>query len=196
MRGGVARVVPALEGGDDDGRHGAWDGSSSGRGPSLHRTVGNQVGPPRRPPPHDPPPRCCSPSCPSPPWWRWHRRRWAHVEIEPAEAVAGATETLTFSVAYEGAATTGLVVQLPEGASVSEVPAKAGWTSRRRRGGAHGVLDRRLGRGRRHLQRGRRSSRRPRARCCSRRSSRPSRARSPGSARRRARTTAATRRPA
>ena len=54
---------------------------------------------------------------------------WAHVEIEPAEAVAGATESLTFSVAYEGSATTGLVVQLPEGASVSEVPAKAGWTS-------------------------------------------------------------------
>lgn len=54
---------------------------------------------------------------------------WAHVEIEPAEAVAGATESLTFSVAYEGSATTGLVVQLPEGASVSEVPAKTGWTS-------------------------------------------------------------------
>ena len=54
---------------------------------------------------------------------------WAHVEIEPAEAVAGSTESLTFSVAYEGSPTTGLVVQLPEGASVSEVPAKAGWTS-------------------------------------------------------------------
>jgi uncharacterized protein YcnI len=54
---------------------------------------------------------------------------WAHVEIEPAEAVAGGTETLTFSVAFEGSPTTGLVVQLPEGASVSDVPAKAGWTS-------------------------------------------------------------------
>jgi uncharacterized protein YcnI len=54
---------------------------------------------------------------------------WAHVEIEPAEAFAGATETLTFSVAYEGSATTGLVVQLPEGASVTAVPPKAGWTS-------------------------------------------------------------------
>ncbi len=54
---------------------------------------------------------------------------WAHVEIEPAEAFAGATETLTFSVEYEGAATTGLDVQLPDGASVVEVPDKAGWTS-------------------------------------------------------------------
>lgn len=54
---------------------------------------------------------------------------WAHVEIEPAEAIAGATETLTFSVAFEGAATTGLVVQLPEGATVAEVPPKDGWTS-------------------------------------------------------------------
>jgi periplasmic copper chaperone A len=54
---------------------------------------------------------------------------WAHVEVEPAEAVAGSTQALTFSVAFEGAATTGLVVQLPDGASVSEVPDKAGWTS-------------------------------------------------------------------
>ena len=54
---------------------------------------------------------------------------WAHVEIEPAEAVAGSTATLTFSVEYEGAATTGLEVQLPDGASVTEVPDKAGWTS-------------------------------------------------------------------
>jgi uncharacterized protein YcnI len=53
----------------------------------------------------------------------------AHVEVEPAEAVAGATQALTFSVAFEGAATTGLEVQLPEGASVSDVPPKAGWTS-------------------------------------------------------------------
>ena len=53
----------------------------------------------------------------------------AHVELEPSEATAGATETLTFNVAYEGAATTGLDVQLPEGASVASVPDKAGWTS-------------------------------------------------------------------
>jgi uncharacterized protein YcnI len=53
----------------------------------------------------------------------------AHVEIEPAEGVAGATATLTFHVAFEGSATTGLEVQLPEGASVEEVPTKAGWTS-------------------------------------------------------------------
>jgi uncharacterized protein YcnI len=55
---------------------------------------------------------------------------WAHVEVEPAEAVAGSTQSLTFNVAYEGAATTGLEVQLPDGASVTEVPEKAGWTSR------------------------------------------------------------------
>ena len=54
---------------------------------------------------------------------------WAHVEVEPEEAIAGATETLTFSVEFEGAATTGLEVQLPDGASVTEVPAKAGWTA-------------------------------------------------------------------
>jgi uncharacterized protein YcnI len=54
---------------------------------------------------------------------------WAHVEIDPSDAVAGATETLTFSVAYEGAATTGLEIRLPDGASVAEVPDKAGWTS-------------------------------------------------------------------
>ena len=54
---------------------------------------------------------------------------WAHVELEPGQAVAGATETLTFRVAFEGAATTGLDVQLPDGASVVEVPEKPGWTS-------------------------------------------------------------------
>jgi len=53
----------------------------------------------------------------------------AHVELEPTEALAGSTETLTFQVAYEGAATTGLDVRLPEGASVVEVPEKAGWSS-------------------------------------------------------------------
>ena len=40
---------------------------------------------------------------------------WAHVDVDPAEAVAGATETLTFRVAYEGSPTTGVEVQLPEG---------------------------------------------------------------------------------
>jgi len=56
---------------------------------------------------------------------------WAHVELEPEEAVAGSTETLTFSVEHgkDGAATTGLVVQLPDGAAVTEVPPKDGWTS-------------------------------------------------------------------
>jgi uncharacterized protein YcnI len=54
---------------------------------------------------------------------------WAHVEIEPAEAIAGSTETLTFSVAYEGAATIGLEVQIPDGATVVSVPDKPGWQS-------------------------------------------------------------------
>jgi uncharacterized protein YcnI len=54
---------------------------------------------------------------------------WAHVEIEPTEAVAGSTATLTFAVEYEGSPTMGLEVQLPDGATVSDVPAKAGWTS-------------------------------------------------------------------
>jgi len=53
----------------------------------------------------------------------------AHTELEPAEATAGSTETLTFHVAHEGAGTTGLDVELPDGASVVEVPAKAGWTT-------------------------------------------------------------------
>jgi len=53
----------------------------------------------------------------------------AHTELEPSEATSGSTETLTFHVAYEGAGTTGLDVQLPEGASVVEVPDKPGWTS-------------------------------------------------------------------
>jgi uncharacterized protein YcnI len=53
----------------------------------------------------------------------------AHTELEPEEAVAGSTEVLTFHVAYEGSATTGLEVQLPEGATVVSVPAKAGWES-------------------------------------------------------------------
>jgi uncharacterized protein YcnI len=53
----------------------------------------------------------------------------AHTELEPEQAVAGSTETLTFHVAFEGAGTTGLDVQLPEGASVASVPVKPGWTS-------------------------------------------------------------------
>jgi uncharacterized protein YcnI len=53
----------------------------------------------------------------------------AHTELEPSEATAGATETLTFNVAYEGAGTTGLEVQLPDGATLVEIPDKPGWTS-------------------------------------------------------------------
>jgi uncharacterized protein YcnI len=53
----------------------------------------------------------------------------AHTTLEPEEAVAGSTETLTFHVAHEGAATIGLDVRLPDGATVVQVPAKDGWTS-------------------------------------------------------------------
>jgi hypothetical protein len=53
----------------------------------------------------------------------------AHTELEPEEATSGSIETLTFNVAYEGAGTTGLDVELPEGAAVVEVPVKTGWTS-------------------------------------------------------------------
>jgi len=59
----------------------------------------------------------------------WAPPAWAHVEIDPAEAVAGSVTTLHISVAYEGSPTNGLVVQLPDGASVTSVPDKAGWTS-------------------------------------------------------------------
>lgn len=55
----------------------------------------------------------------------------AHVELDPGEAAAGSTATLTFSFRHgkDGTATTGLEVLLPEGASVVDVPPVAGWTS-------------------------------------------------------------------
>jgi hypothetical protein len=55
----------------------------------------------------------------------------AHVELEPTEALAGSTTTLTFSFHHgkDGSATTGLQVLLPEGATVVDVPPVAGWTS-------------------------------------------------------------------
>ena len=55
----------------------------------------------------------------------------AHVEVGPETAVAGSVTTLTFSFHHgkDGAATTGLQVRLPDGASVVSVPAVAGWTS-------------------------------------------------------------------
>jgi uncharacterized protein YcnI len=54
----------------------------------------------------------------------------AHVELDPGEAVAGSTITLTFSFHHgkDGTATTGLEVLLPEGASVVDVPELSGWT--------------------------------------------------------------------
>lgn len=55
----------------------------------------------------------------------------AHVEVDPTEAPAGSTTTLTFSFHHgkDGTATTGLEVLLPPGASVVEVPPVEGWTS-------------------------------------------------------------------
>ncbi len=56
----------------------------------------------------------------------------AHVEIDPPEAVAGSTTTLTFAFHHGGeggSATTGLDVQLPAGVTVVDVPEVAGWTS-------------------------------------------------------------------
>lgn len=56
----------------------------------------------------------------------------AHVEIDPAEAVAGSTVTIAFTFHHGGdggAPTTGLDVQIPEGVTVVEVPAVEGWTS-------------------------------------------------------------------
>ncbi|MGE3620409.1 MAG: DUF1775 domain-containing protein [Acidimicrobiia bacterium] len=55
----------------------------------------------------------------------------AHVGIDPEEATAGAVTTVTLSFHHgkDGTATTGLSVQLPEGASVVAIPAKDGWTA-------------------------------------------------------------------
>lgn len=55
----------------------------------------------------------------------------AHVDLDPGEAVAGSTTTLTFSFHHgkDGTATTGLQVLLPPGATAVEVPAVPGWTS-------------------------------------------------------------------
>ncbi len=55
----------------------------------------------------------------------------AHVELDPTTAEAGSTATLTFSFHHgkDGTATTGLEVQLPDGAEVVDVPAVTGWTS-------------------------------------------------------------------
>ncbi len=55
----------------------------------------------------------------------------AHVELDPGEAAAGSTATLTFSFHHgkDGTATTGLEVLLPEGAALVDVPEVPGWTS-------------------------------------------------------------------
>lgn len=61
----------------------------------------------------------------------WAPSAWAHVELDPGEAVAGSTQTLTFRFHHgkDGTATTGLVVQLPDGATLVEVPAVEGFVS-------------------------------------------------------------------
>lgn len=55
----------------------------------------------------------------------------AHVELDPGEALAGTTTTLIFSFHHgkDGAATTALEVQLPEGAAVQDLPAVADFRS-------------------------------------------------------------------
>ena len=55
----------------------------------------------------------------------------AHVELDPGEAVAGSTTTLTFSFHHgkDGTATTQLEVRIPDGASVVDVAPVEGWTS-------------------------------------------------------------------
>ena len=56
---------------------------------------------------------------------------WAHVDLEPGEALAGSTTTLTFSFHHgkDGTATTALVVQVPEGTTIVEAPAVEGFSS-------------------------------------------------------------------
>jgi uncharacterized protein YcnI len=53
------------------------------------------------------------------------------VDIDPDEAVAGSTATITISFTHgkDGTATTGLEVKLPDGGAVVTVPDVAGWTS-------------------------------------------------------------------
>ena len=55
----------------------------------------------------------------------------AHVDLAPEQAVAGSTTTLTFRFHHgkDGTATTGLEVQVPDGATVVEVPPVPGWTA-------------------------------------------------------------------
>jgi uncharacterized protein YcnI len=55
----------------------------------------------------------------------------AHVDLEPGEATAGSTQTLTFSFHHgkDGTPTTALEVQLPEGTEVVELGAVEGFTS-------------------------------------------------------------------
>jgi periplasmic copper chaperone A len=54
----------------------------------------------------------------------------AHVAVQPATAVAGADETLRFTVGHgcDGQPTTALRVELPPGVSAIEPQAKDGWT--------------------------------------------------------------------
>ena len=55
----------------------------------------------------------------------------AHVDIDPAEAVAGSVTTVTFTFSHgrDGAPTTGLEVKVPAGARILEVLEVEGWTS-------------------------------------------------------------------
>lgn len=55
----------------------------------------------------------------------------AHVNVDPTEAEAGSTTTVTFRFHHglDGSATTGLEVKLPDGAEVVETPEVPGWTA-------------------------------------------------------------------
>ena len=196
--GGVARVVPALEGGDHDRLVQRRDGSSSGRGPSLHRTVGGLVGGVGTVPSaqattsHDPTPARRAP----------RRARSRAAAPQRRVGARGARSRRGRGRLHRrpspSASTTARTARPPPSSrsscrrapSVVDVPAVAGWTSavdesaRTVTWSGGPVPD---GTEARAFPSSSCSRRRP-GRCCSRRSSRrPRPVRSPGSRRRRAR---------
>ena len=152
--GGVAGVVPALEGGDHDGLVERGTGrpadvvhrptvpsgtrrAAANDHPAMLRRLGAAARPVR-----------------SPLLVAFAPPAWAHVEIEPAEAVAGATETLTFYVEYEGVADRrGSTCSCPTAPPSSRCPTRPGWTSTVDEAANTVSVDRRLVRRRRDLQR-------------------------------------------
>ena len=67
---------------------------------------------------------------------------WAHIDIDPPEALAGTTTTLnlTFHHGKDGTATTGLSVRLPAGATLVRVPPLPGWTVAQSTDGGQAVV--------------------------------------------------------